>query len=321
MTSDARTAPTDDEPVPLRPAATLMLVRDGEHDEAPLEVLMVRRNLQSDFIGGAYVFPGGGLDAADGGPEVASRSRGLDDATASRILGLPHGGLAYWVAAVRECFEEAGVLLAYHDVGGAPRDAGDGPGSVPPLLSLETPKVARRFAAHRREVNAGRRHLVEICKEEVLVLALDRVHYFSHWVTPEGVPRRYDTRFFVAAAPSGQDPRHDAAETVASEWIRPGDALQRFKEGDIELIFPTIRTLQAIGRFETSGELAAAAAVAGHVPVTLPRVVADGRGVRIMLPGDPGYDSAAASPDVPLDVATAVRAASRAAVEGPPPPS
>lgn len=326
MTSDAVPAGQGGEPVPLRPAATLMLVRDGAHDEAPLEVLMVRRNLQSDFIGGAYVFPGGGVDPADGGPRAVACSRGLDDETASRILGLPSGGLAYWVAVVRECFEEAGVLLAYPDADGAPggdaraaagTEVAGGAGSMRPLLSLETPEVGGRFAGHRQAVNAGRRSLLDVCREEGLALALDRVHYFSHWVTPEGAPRRYDTRFFVAAAPSGQDPRHDAAETVASEWIRPADALRRFRAGDIELIFPTIRTLQAIGRFESADGLVAAAAAFGEVPVTVPRLVADGRGVRIMLPGDPGYESAAVSPDGPLDYDAAVRTVSRAAAEEP----
>lgn len=240
--------------------------------------------------------------------------------------GLPSGGLAYWVAVVRECFEEAGVLLAYRHPAGAPvggstpaaAEAAGGAEGEPTLLSLRTPEVGERFARHRRAVNAGRRRLLDVCREEGVVLALDRVHYFSHWVTPEGAPRRYDTRFFVATAPPGQEPLHDAAETVASEWIRPAEALGRFRSGDIELIFPTIRTLQAIGRFETSGELVAAASAAGDVSVTVPRLVVDGRGARIMLPGDPGYDSAPASPAGPLDYDAAVRTVSRAAAEDPP---
>ena len=309
MTSDGGPTALGDEPVPLRPAATLMLVRDGAHPVAPLEVLMVRRNLQSDFIGGAYVFPGGGVDPADGAPLAASWSQGLDDGRASRILDLPSGGLAYWVAVVRECFEEAGVLLACRNTEG---------GGVPALLSFATPRVGDRFSDHRRALNAGRHNLVDVCREEGIVLALDRVHYFSHWVTPEGAPRRYDTRFFVAAAPPDQDPLHDATETVASEWIRPSDALHRFRDGDIELIFPTIRTLQAIGRFETAGELLAAASAAGEVPLTVPRLVVDGRGVRIMLPGDPGYESATTTPAQPLDYDAAVRTVSRAASEEPP---
>lgn len=316
-------------PVPLRPAATVMLVRDGPHDRSPLQVLLVRRNLQADFVGGAYVFPGGAVDPADGGPEAATCSRGLDDEAASRILGVTAGGLAYWVAAVRECFEEAGILLARREPEepsserrGRHADLGPRPAVVgnPPLVSLATRGVAERVARHRRAVNAGRRRFLDVCRAERVVLALDRVHYFSHWVTPEGAPRRYDTRFFVAAAPTGQTPVHDAGETVASVWISPADALRRFRDGDIELIFPTIRTLQAIGRFDTCEELVAAASAAGQVPVTLPRVVVDGRGVRIMLPGDPGYEEAvgAAGPGRLFDYDTVVRAASRAAAEEPP---
>ena len=203
---------------------------------------MVRRNLRSDFVGGAHVFPGGGVDPADGGPEAAARARGRSDAEASAILGVESGGLAYWVAVLRECFEEAGVLLAY----------GPGPGD---LLSLDDPGEAQRFARLRQEVNAGRRKFLDVCTEEGLSLAVDRVHYFAHWITPEGAPRRYDTRFFVAAAPPGQVPTHDAGETTDAQWVRPAVALARHRAGEIELIFPTIRNLQAIGRFPTSAEL------------------------------------------------------------------
>lgn len=283
-----------------------MLVRDGDHPAAPLEVLMVRRNLRSDFVGGAYVFPGGAVDAADAGPEVTACCAGRSDAEASAILEVPSGGLAYWVAALRECFEEAGLLLAYPAAGTA--RGGD---TASALLSLAG-GAEGRFDRHRREVNAGRRRFVDVCLEEGLRLALDRVHYFAHWITPEGAPRRYDTRFFVAAAPAGQVAAHDAAETIAARWIRPADALAAHREGEIELIFPTIRNLQAIGRFTTTGELLAAAAAASRVAAVLPRVVVDGRGIRILLPGDPGYESATGVP-APADVDAAVRVASLAA--------
>ena len=288
-----------------------MLVRDGAHSTSPLEVLMVRRNLRSDFVGGAHVFPGGGVDPADGGPEAAARARGRSDAEASAILGVESGGLAYWVAVLRECFEEAGVLLAY----------GPGPGD---LLSLDDPGEAQRFARLRQEVNAGRRQFLDVCTEEGLSLAVDRVHYFAHWITPEGAPRRYDTRFFVAAAPPGQVPTHDAGETTDAQWVRPAVALARHRAGEMELIFPTIRNLQAIGRFATSAELLSAAAGAGRVPAILPKVVVDGRAVRILLPGDDGYEAAMGAPpdaDTPASVPdfnAAVRTVSRAANPGAP---
>lgn len=286
-----------------RPAATVMVVRDGEGGGGPLEVLMVRRSLAADFVGGAFVFPGGGLDPADGSPEAAEYCTGRRDPEASVILGLESGGLAYWVAAVRECFEEAGLLLAY-----------DGGGS---LLSLVEPDAEVRFGALRADLNAGRCSLVDICRDEHLLLATDRLHYFAHWITPEGAPRRYDTRFYVAAAPPDQTPAHDAAETVADVWLEPAEALRRHREGKIELIFPTIRMLQAISRFATSDDLLAAAAALDTVPAVLPRVVVDGRGVRILLPGDPGYEEAgvASVPRGAEGFDEAVRAVSQAANE------
>lgn len=292
---------------PIRPAATVMVVRDGPDPVAPLEVLMVRRNLRSDFVGGAYVFPGGGVDPGDRTPELWGRCAGRDDAVASALLGVDSGGLAYWVAALRECFEEAGLLLAYDPLG--------------ELLSLADPAVEGRFAHLRAELNAGRLGFGELCRRQGLRLATDRLHYFAHWITPEGAPRRYDTRFFVTAAPPDQSPAHDAAETVADVWIRPAEALRSHREGEIQLIFPTIRMLQAIGRFATCEGLLAAAESVAAVPTVLPRVVADGNGVRILLPGDPGYEQAGGIPPPRGQGAfdRAVRAVSQAANPAPGP--
>ncbi len=263
---------------PVRDAATVMLVRDTD---AGMEVFMLRRNLNSDFVGGAYVFPGGAVDEADRHEDLERLCRGLSDDGASQRLDVASGGLAFWVAAVRECFEEAGVLLAL-------RDGED------ELISFADPEIHQRFVAHRAAVDAGDRRLVEICEMEHLTLACDRIHYFSHWITPEGPPRRYDTRFFVAAAPAEQVPLHDDRETIANIWVRPADALERHERGELDLIFPTIRNLQAIGRFDRSADLLAAAEQIGEVPTMLPRVVQDGGGFRILLPGDEGYDDGAA---------------------------
>ena len=258
---------------PIRDAATVMLVRDGVEG---MEVFMLRRNLNSDFVGGAYVFPGGAVDPADRHSDLEPLCSGRTDAEASTLLTVDTGGLAYWVAAIRECFEEAGVLLAYDRAGA--------------ILSLADAVVAERYEAHREAVYAGDRRLVELCAQESLTLAADRIHYFSHWITPVGPPRRYDTRFFVAQAPSEQVPLEDRRETIASLWVRPLDALERHRSGELDMIFPTIRNLEAIGRFSTSAELLAAAAAIESVPTILPRVMADGDGMRIVLPGDPLYD-------------------------------
>ena len=184
------------------------------------------------------------------------------------------GGLAYWVAVVRETFEEAGLLLARREGG-------------PDLLAGD-PDEEARFAAARAAVNDGTRRFLDLCRDERLRLGVGDIHYFAHWITPRGAPRRYDTRFFVAAAPPGQIAAHDAGETIAEVWISPHDALARHRAGEIEIIFPTIRNLQAIGRFATSAELLAAAERASSaVPAIEPRVVPDGNGMRIVLPGRP----------------------------------
>jgi 8-oxo-dGTP pyrophosphatase MutT (NUDIX family) len=297
-----------DKSVIIRPAATVMLVRDApvpDRTDGALQVLMVRRNLRSDFVGGAYVFPGGSVDPADGGTEAEAACDGRTDAEASALLGVDSGGLAYWVAVLRETFEEAGLLLAER-VAGPALLAGD-PGD----LGEEA-----RFVAARGAVNAGTLRFLDLCRDEHLRLMVGDVHYFAHWITPQGAPRRFDTRFFVAAAPPGQKAAHDAGETIAETWITPQDALAGHREGVFEMIFPTIRNLQAISRFATSAELLAAAAAASRsVPTIEPRVVADGNGVRIVLPGDDGYEEAPI-PDgnnQPADFNEAVRAISLAA--------
>jgi 8-oxo-dGTP pyrophosphatase MutT (NUDIX family) len=268
--------------VEIRPAATVMLVRDAPVSSGgtSLEVLMVRRNLRSDFVGGAYVFPGGAVDPLDGGPEAEALCAGRTDAGASALLGFESGGLAYWVAVVRETFEEAGILLARREDG-------------PDLLAGD-PREEARFASERAAVNQGTRRFLDLCRAEGLRLSAGDIHYFAHWITPRGAPRRYDTRFFVAAAPPGQIAAHDAGETIADVWISPHDALAQHRAGEIEIIFPTIRNLQAIGRFATSAALLQAAEEASSaVPAIEPRVVPDGNGMRIVLPGDQGYERGA----------------------------
>ena len=258
-----------------RDAATVMLVRDGA---AGVEVFMLRRNLNSAFVGGAYVFPGGAVDDHDRHVDLDAVCAGRSDRNASELLGIdpPRGGLAFWVAAIREAFEEAGVLLAYDRNGG--------------ICDWSGPEVAARFAEHRKAVDAGDRRLVDVCVEEGLQLAVDAMHYFSHWITPIGPPRRYDTRFFVARAPEGHTYLHDDRETIANTWIRPVDALAAHRRGEFEIIVPTVRNLDAISRFDTTDDLLSAAAKIETVPAILPRVVQDLDGTRILLPGDPGYD-------------------------------
>lgn len=259
--------------VPVRDAATVMLVRDGAKG---LEVFMVRRNLQSDFVGGAYVFPGGAVDPGDAGENMSRWCIGRDDLGASQVLELEQGGLAFWVAAIREAFEEAGLLLAM--VGDAP-------------LRFDDEMVNRRFVEYRSAIDHGELSMAQLCETESLTLRVDRIGYFSRWVTPLGAPRRYDTRFFVAHPPEGQMPIHDNVEVIANLWIRPSEALERHAEGKFELIFPTVRSLEGLTQFDRAEDAVRHTHAMSRVEAMVPRIVEGASGLRIVLPNDEVYDA------------------------------
>ena len=235
---------------------------------------MMQRSLSSGFMPGVHVFPGGGLDDADHDAELHAMCVGIDDTAASRTLGIERGGLAYWIAAIREAFEEAGILLAY--------DAGGG------MVAL-TGMTEQRFRAHRRALHEGASGLAEIARSENLRLATDRLLYFSHWITPVGAARRYDTRFFLAVAPQEQEAAHDNLEAIAHVWMRPAEALERRGRDEIKMRTPTIKTLELFAGYASTAALAAALSATREVPEMLPRVSRDGR---TLLPGDPGYEEA-----------------------------
>ena len=193
---------------------------------------MVERPSRGTFAG-LHVFPGGKVDAADAIDDALSRE--LTDRAASRKLGVAQGGLAYWIAAIREAFEEAGVLLAYRGEG---------------LVELYDDSIKSRFDARRRAVVAGEMEFAELCVAENLALATDRVHYFSHWITPIGAPARFDTRFFVAEMPSSQSVRLYEGELLGSQWIAPRDALDQHRRGRWQMIHPTLTTLETLANYE-----------------------------------------------------------------------
>jgi glyoxylase-like metal-dependent hydrolase (beta-lactamase superfamily II)/8-oxo-dGTP pyrophosphatase MutT (NUDIX family) len=255
-----------------RPAATLILARDAS---TGMEVFMIRRTHSAAFMGGAHVFPGGAVDAADATAKLAAYCEDLDDIEASRLLGVERGGLAYWAAAIRECFEEAGLLLA-HDSGGEYAD-------------LNQPQRVEVFAQWRESVRAGRATLADLCREHQLRLAAGRLAYYSHWITQPGRARRYDTRFFVAVAPAAQTPSHDNRETVDHLWIQPAEALERHRRGDLHLVFPTIKTLESIAHFPTAEALMQFARSPRKMPAMAPRNASSREGKKLLVPGDYAY--------------------------------
>jgi 8-oxo-dGTP pyrophosphatase MutT (NUDIX family) len=254
-----------------------MLLRDGLEG---LEVFMLQRTMAAAFARGQYVFPGGKVDAADHGGLFEPVCDGLDDATASARLGIERGGLAWLVAALRECFEEAGVLLA------RPDDSDD-------IVRFDTPATIDRFNTARHAIHEGELSLADFCETEDLRLLVDRIHLVDHWITPVGERRRFDTRFFVAAAPEVQEPLHDDKETIASLWVRPVDALRMHADGELQMFPPTIASLEFLLPHATTADAVVAAAAVG-VPVPVePRILLDDEGrVRgIRRPGDDGYAS------------------------------
>lgn len=230
------------------PSATVLLLRPGR-DGHGIEVFLQERTLASDFAGGAYVFPGGKVDPrdADMDPE---RLGPIDQAALRRAIGVE--GVALAVAAIREAFEEAGVLLATRD--GRPLDAAD----------LASPDFVD---ARGRLAERGRDHDWRpfLAKHE-LVLDLGALAPFAWWITPHGVHRRFSTRFFLAAVPSEQLPAlgHDGDEMTDSVWLSPQAALAAAEAGERTIIFPTRRTLTALAEHDTV-EDALAAARSGRV--------------------------------------------------------
>jgi 8-oxo-dGTP pyrophosphatase MutT (NUDIX family) len=249
-----------------RDAATVILVSD----RPDLHVLLLERTRRAVFGPGATVFPGGAVDPADGAAELAERIIGLDDSAASIEQGIARGGLAYRVAALRECFEEAGILLARDAVTGLPAEHDD------------------ELATARTELNGGTLAFGELLAARNLVFDARELRVFSHWLTPLGAPRRYNTWFFVAPAPDGEEGTHDDNELVACEWLRPAEALAQHADGRIDLIFPTEMSLRALSRYDDSrallADLDAFPRSAGGQPV----VVSEGTGERVALPQDEG---------------------------------
>ncbi|MFM7119481.1 MAG: NUDIX hydrolase [Gammaproteobacteria bacterium] len=227
----------------IRMAASLLLVRD--RSDGP-EVFMLKRPGGVDFPD-LHVFPGGKLDLADHVPELVD---GIDERTADDLLGVS-GGIRYWVAAIRECFEECGVLLATR--AGA-------------HLALPDDEEGARFAGYRQTLIDGGIDMATLCAREALRLCGRDVAYFSHWITPAQAPRRFDTRFFLARMPLGQDTLAHHWETAGEEWVRPADALRAHESGQWRMIAPTIVTLQSLAAHASVDALFGSVLAEQHLP-------------------------------------------------------
>ena len=252
-------------PAPALPAATVVLMRPAQ---PTLEVLLLRRVHTAGFVPGAFVFPGGRVDPADGAPELAPRIDGLTADQAARRLGVPPDAdppaLAYYAAALREAFEETGLLVA-RDGAGRPVSGMPGDAAFRALLG-EVRADGARFAAALDRLG---------CRLDGAV-----VEYVAHWITPVVEPRRYDTRFFAAAVPRGAGAALSLHEAELSEavWLTPAEALELNVRGDLPMVFPTIRTLESLLGFRAPDE-ALAAFRERRVPAILPRLVRTPRGV------------------------------------------
>lgn len=270
MTASPTDAPTRPAPPrPVRMAATLIVLRDGS---SGLEVLMLRRaEKANDQNSGASVFPGGVIDAHDRG--LHGCCSGLDDRAASERLEVSEGGLDYYAAAIRECFEEAGLLFATDDAGRPVR-----------LDGLPSGQLAEM----RHAAEQGTDALLSLCAQHGWRLAADRLAYFSHWLTPPGMPRRFDTRFFLAAMPEAQSVQADGRETVEHTWLRPADAADPAR--GLKLMNVTRRILLELAQFESVDGLMAHARGLKHIPRVMPRLADGPAGRRPVNMEEPAYE-------------------------------
>jgi 8-oxo-dGTP pyrophosphatase MutT (NUDIX family) len=249
-----------------RPSSTVLVVRPA--DAGP-EVLLLRRADKGDHNSNAWVFPGGLVDPRD--RDAHAVCTGVDDAAASRRLGLAWG-LDSYVAAIRETFEEAGLLLAV-DASGRLVDAGDA--------------SFQRLCEQRAAIACGQADLAALCREHGLRLAADRLHYVAHWITPTGMPKRFDTRFFLALLPPRQEAGHDAVELLEHGWFRPAQLLLSTESR--KLMYATRSMLELLARYESVEQLMDWAAGMPPVPTVLRRRATGAAGPQVLNPDHPAW--------------------------------
>jgi 8-oxo-dGTP pyrophosphatase MutT (NUDIX family) len=260
--------------VATRPASTILLLRDSADKRAPddnsrgeIEVFMMVRHYEIDFNSGALVFPGGSVDKGDqeiiARPGLYSGGEGLDAAA-----------LSFRIAAIRETFEESGILLARPSGSKSLVDAG---------------RAGEIEAAHRTALCDGKITFPEVLADNGLVLALDELLPYAHWITPEGMPKRFDTWFFLAAAPPEQMGAHDGKESTDSIWVSPREALAGGESGRFKLPFPTTRNLIRLGK-QPNVKAALDDSRGRRVVTVMPVMTKLNGGRQLRIPLEAGYD-------------------------------
>ena len=258
-------------------AATVILLREGRPQG--FEVFLLKRHEKSSFMGGNYVYPGGRVDQQDGAIEISPFCKGMTYEEARHILGgtlSPEESFAHWIAGIREMFEEAGVLFAYDQKGD--------------LLQINNQEVRGNFLQYRNRLHKGEISICQIAQQVKLSLALDRLHYYAHWITPEARSERFDTRFFLARHPTGQEATYDQKETMEGIWLSPQKALDENLKKKVALSPPTLKTLEDLARFESIDDVLKSLNKKEIKPI-LPILTKISSGPLILLPWDPDYES------------------------------
>src|ERR1700720_1023792 len=254
------------EAVTPRPASTILLLRDGSAADE-IEVFMMVRHYEIDFNSGALVFPGGSIDKGD--QEIIARPELYCGGE-----GLYAGALSFRIAAIRETFEESGILLA------RPRGSN---------ALVDARRAGEIEAAHRAVLSEGKTTFSKVLTETGMLLALDELVPYAHWITPEGMPKRFDTWFFLAAAPPEQAGAHDGKESTGSIWLSPREAVAGGESGRFKLPFPTTRNLIKLGK--QPNVKAALDDIRGKPVVTVMPVMTKLNGGRqLRIPREAGYD-------------------------------
>ena len=247
----------------IRPAATVVILRDGNDG---IEVFLLRRNpsIGDSHFGDALVFPGGVLDPEDEDPSWATVCKGAKDF--GPVADTVHSPLSFWIAAIRECYEEAGIFFGhYRDGEGVAED---------------------KLGDWRKQLDSV--PLFDLVQRESLSLSPTDLVYYSHWITPGGRPQRFDTRFFLARCPAGQQGYHDGFEAIDSHWMTAAQVLSKFRDGSVTLWPPTQFTLLAISEFQRVNDMMQFVSdkPKAGVPAILPKLVPHENKARPIFPWD-----------------------------------